>query len=253
MESLTGRARNLLRSVGIRSLKRPWDGRVIALHDCQTMCFLIPKVACSSLTAVCVDLLGFELPDGSWKPSVFRGDRYDHLVDIRKRDAAKLSRSDVTKFPNYWRFTFVRNPLDRLVSCYSEKIRDSKSFVDGVHPCLLRFGVFHRDMSFHDFARAVADIPDENADGHFRSQWTFIADGEGNLEIDFIGHFERLEEDMQKVANHLRFSFTMPHLLKSDRRSYKEYYDDALLDTIARRYQNDFHLFGYDIKQIALR
>jgi hypothetical protein len=46
-------------------------------------------------------------------------------------------------------------------------------------------------MPFSDFVKAVASIPDEQADFHFRSQHTFVTDGHGRVGVDFVGRFER--------------------------------------------------------------
>ena len=74
----------------------------------------------------------------------------------------------VAEMNDYFRFGFVRNPWARLYSCYRDKIlgptlRDQQ-FILG------HFG-FTPGMAFADFVRGVAEIPDEEADGHFVGQF----------------------------------------------------------------------------------
>jgi hypothetical protein len=241
-------ARRALWRIGLRRQK-PWDGRAIALHQHRAIYYLVPKVACSSLTAVCVDMLGFVLAPGAWKPAVFRSDSFDGAIDRNKRDAAKISVANADRLQDYWRFAFVRNPYDRLVSCFSEKLREDGPdglFVNGVARSLLRFDRFFRGMSFAEFVQAVAGISDEDADPHFRSQVSFVCSSAGELKVDFIGHFESLGADVSRLAERLGVEIELPHLLKSQRDSYEAYYDDATRRIVRDRYVDDFRLLGYE-------
>src|SRR5688572_31325643 len=74
------------------------------------------------------------------------------------------------EIPGPFAFSFVRDPWDRLVSCCRDKIRGevdgytSFTMRPGVANCLARFDAFFAGMSFDDFVRAVAAIPDQEAD-----------------------------------------------------------------------------------------
>ena len=46
--------------------------------------------------------------------------------------------------------------------------------------------VFYAGMSFEGFVGTVSKIPDENANGHFRSQYTFVTDEGGQLVVDYV-------------------------------------------------------------------
>ena len=99
---------------------------------------------------------------------------------------------------DYYRFAFVRNPLDRLVSCYAQKIvlyaRQYNMPIE-----FWRYGKrFSRDMSFEQFVKAVSRIPDAYSDIHFRSQHSFIYH-RGECMVDFVGHFESLAEDLSLI------------------------------------------------------
>src|SRR5690606_1020098 len=119
----------------------------------------------------------------------FRGDphqgwRYTPVALMRDND--------------FFRFGFVRNPLDRLLSCYTQKIvhygRERAMPLE-----FWRYGkTFHPDMSFADFVHAVAAIPDRLADIHFRSQYTFFYH-RGRLMADFVGRYERLDEHWEHL------------------------------------------------------
>jgi chondroitin 4-sulfotransferase 11 len=110
-----------------------------------------------------------------------------------------------------------------------------------LHP----FGVFHRDMSFEEFARAACAIPDTKADPHWRSQYTFLINGRGQIAMNFVGRFERLSKDLEQVKLHCASELAVPHLLKSEHASYRDYYSNSLRELVAERYAKDLNCFGY--------
>lgn len=223
--------------------------QIIALHDLKAYYVVMPKVACSTVMSICADLLDFKLPENAWKPGVFRSKNYDSLIDKKTRDKAYSDMLSFRHLEDYWGFTFVRNPYDRLVSCYTQKIIQSQSkksnTINGIASPLAKYRVFHRDMSFAEFAEAVCNIPDVLADPHFRSQSSFIYTKGGQCKVNSIGKFETLNEDLQATLAHLNKQADIPHLLKSKRSSWMDYYDENLKRMVFERYQKDFSLFGY--------
>lgn len=144
---------------------------------------------------------------------------------------------------DYFRFGFVRNPLDRLLSCYAQKIVYYEREL-GMPPLLWRYGkAFNKDMTFAEFVEAVARIPDRVSDIHFRSQHTFLYH-HGKLMVDFVGHFEQIEHDW----SFLREKFGLPELPHQNRSrhvDYREAYTPELVAIVARRYTRDIEQFGY--------
>jgi chondroitin 4-sulfotransferase 11 len=100
-------------------------------------------------------------------------------------------------------------------------------------------------MSFERFARAVAQSPDEEAEPHFLSQHKFIVNHEGTLIVDFLGRFETLDKDFEVVRHRLRAPVELPHLLRSQRGHYRDYYSPDLAHIIGERYSEDIVRFGY--------
>lgn len=209
----------------------------IALHQWKTIYFDIPKVASSSLKKVCADLLEIEILPGKTTHSV----KYP-----------QIKAQELEKYKDYYKFCFVRNPWDRLVSCYNEKIKKDSNYnqygyINGLHPQFLKYGTFKAGMSFEEFVNAVLEIPDSQADGHFRSQHTFVADNKGKLLVDFVGKFESLNEDFRYVCEKNNISgVTLPHILKMPHKNYKEYYTDNLKKLVKKRYAKDIKLFKYE-------
>ena len=217
--------------------------RNIALHRFKAIYFYIPKVACSSIKTVVSDLLQIEPPNPK-RPLAF----------IHERDYPFVERDEVlTKYKEYFKFCFVRNPWDRVVSCYFNKISTdegltNRSFKNGVAVTLLKHGdLFWGGMTFPDFARAVCRVPDDRADVHFRSQCKFVTCQEGTLLVDFIGRFENLEADFSIVCDKMGIeNIRLPHLFKSERLHYRHYYDKSLQEEVEERYREDIKMFGYE-------
>jgi len=151
------------------------------------------------------------------------------------------------RYRDYFKFAFVRNPWDRLVSCYKSKLVQR-----GTGLRMGRYGnvSLRRGMAFEDFAKAVCRIPDELSNHHFRSQHVTICDDGPRKAVfaDFVGRFENLEKDFGFVAERIGLEPSLPQAGASrsrDSRSYRDFYDEKLARMVGERYREDANLFGY--------
>jgi hypothetical protein len=70
----------------------------------------------------------------------------------------------------------------------------------------------------------------------------------GKLFCDFIGRYENLQKDFNKVIAYLGLPvIKLPHL-NSQNLDYTEYYSNELIDIVAEIYKKDIEMFKYDFK-----
>jgi len=206
----------------------------ILLEDHKAVYFAIPKVACTSLKFMCAEAMGCQV----------RGNvhffKFPKIVDVTRGP-----------YSDYFKFGFVRNPFDRVLSCYLHKIREDGDVhelftKEGLYSPFKRYGLFRAGMSFEEFVKAISAIDDDEADVHFRSQHRFISEERGVILLDFVGRFEHLERDVTRVAKKLGLEeIRLHHLEKTDHRHYREYYGLKSRKRIERRYKKDLELFDY--------
>ena len=221
--------------------RAPWR-RTILLKPYRAIYVSVPKVACSSFKTAFANLLGLDLAKAHGDPHRVR---YPSPVPIESLQAYL--------YPGFFRFAFVRNPWDRLVSCYRDKIKNEVegythfTIRPGVANCLARFDAFVADMSFEDFVAAVASIPDSEADGHFRSQHTFLTNRKGELAVDFVGRYERLADDFATVRQRTGLpDIELPRLQAARSvAKYMSYYNPRTQEIVAERFRKDIEMFGY--------
>ncbi len=159
-----------------------------------------------------------------------RGDR----ETILKRLKYRLQRRDFLtpeQYRAYFKFSFVRNPWARAHSWYKNVMQDPLHQKElGVPP----------DCTFADF---IANHLDTWA---MRPQLYWLRDCRGDIPLDFIGRFERLEEDFTRVSTRLGLpEAPLPHLIRSGGPPYQEVYDRRSRALIARRYAEEIAFFGY--------
>ena len=220
-------------------MSTPYQIDTILLERYRAVYVEIPKVACTSIKTALAPFAGVSL---------------DTLGNPHEMNwpVAVPSRSGCL-FPDRFSFAFVRNPWDRLLSCYRDKIGGevdgytSFSIRPGVADCLARFDSFFAGMSFEAFVAAVASIPDVDADAHFRSQHAFVTNEAGEIALNFIGHYEHLADDFQTVAQRIGLpSVNLPRLQTARTTvRYGEFYTPETQQIVAERFRKDVELFGY--------
>ena len=141
---------------------------------------------------------------------------------------------------SYFVFAIVRDPHERLASCSRAKFNheDESKFMFSNY----LFGYLRNDDSFEEFVRKVSKIPDILCDRHFKSQNKMVfAYG---TKVDFIGKFENLSSDFEKIRE--RFDFEeLPILNKSSGKSADDLFSDETRALASKRYEKDFELFEY--------
>lgn len=152
----------------------------------------------------------------------------------------------------YFRFAFMRHPVDRALSFYADKhalaLRNAQSRCWFIDPW---YGL-ETGMSFVELCRWL-DTPwgsDAFADRHWLSQHRQIVSADGRLP-DFIGHWETLEADWRSVAQRLGMPWRpLPRLNARPRGAEADTRIDTRMDAdsvalLRRRYREDFRLGGY--------
>lgn len=145
--------------------------------------------------------------------------------------------------PDYLVIGVVRNPEDRLKSCFKNKIRDRGT----TEPLRQQYG-WPESLDFSEFVDRVCEIPDENADVHFRGQvYSMSVDGE--LRPDHIIRFEDLTagpgwtrfRELVENQTGLQLRKDLPHRNATDSRPLSV--DPKTRAKIRERYAEDYQIF----------
>ncbi len=219
-----------------------WWGPELAVYlpDYRSVYIEIPKVACSSIKMMLAGLLQLEVPD--------------HNPHLAEYPAPPFRRAGTGPFyPGCFTFAFVRNPWDRIVSCYRDKVLlevegyTRSSIRPGLADCLAHYDTIQPGMPFDAFVEAVHGIPDEASDFHFRSQHTFVCHPDGEIAVDYLGRYENFTDDLSRVVAKLKLPRQDVPMLQSAPviADFRNYYSKTSWDLVADRFANDIKLFGY--------
>lgn len=147
------------------------------------------------------------------------------------------------------KFTFVRNPWDRLASAFFFlKNREMKSNKKWEKENLSQFD------TFDSFVRQWVTRENVWTYSHFRPQYHFIRLEGKKPAVDFIGFYENLRSDFALLCEQLKSSATLRQENRNSRRTrdYRENYTDETRRIVAEVYAEDIELFGYSFDNSSL-
>ena len=132
-------------------------------------------------------------------------------------------------FDRFFKFAFVRNPFDRFVSYCAFFTRHSGRFEQDPK------GVMRHLIANPPWTHVL-----------FQPQYSFVTSPEGEMLADTIGRVEEMQQSYDQIAARIGIPTTsLEKMNSSKRRDYRDYYDDQIVDGVAKLYARDLQLFGY--------
>lgn len=170
-------------------------------------------------------LMGWE--DDGWKQ--FTGYHKHATADAIRRKMGEH------EYDRYFKFVFVRNPYDLLVSLYFY-IREHREH---------RLYKVASTVDFSDFVkRYVASSPEKQTD--------FIYDPQtGSSLVNYVGRVETLRDDLEQISKALSLpdladevGYDNPSLLR-EHKDYRSYYDEETRFLVSDFFKRDLDDLGY--------
>ena len=175
---------------------------------------------------------------------------------LRKRGFSRF----LNDHPDYFVFSFVRNPYDRFVSAW--KWGELKFSKEGELP----FYKKERSVSFEEYVLLTTDLEyrkdnenlwSEYDEYHTLPQFEFFPNLNGGhyfsdkitseFTCNFIGRFENLHEDFNTVCSNISIKqFKLPHAYNSKTFKEPHQWTGDLKGKVYNYYKKDFELFNYE-------
>ena len=136
----------------------------------------------------------------------------------------------------YFKFGFVRNPFDRLVSWY--------------HMCVQRPDEEYRryvlatTSGFEDFVEKSGRFAGRAAMIGF-NQVDHLCDDDATPLVDFVGRFETLSDDAATVMARLGVGGQLPRFNESRHDAYRNYFSQRSVAVVEELFARDLDHFGY--------
>ncbi len=204
------------------------------ISDSNEFIFLrMRKVASTSMKAVLLPLC-IQRPTGrlahlksrawlEWDYHKYVSRAHDDILAAQRRMPAE-------KFARYFKFAFVRNPWDRLVSEYEFLLE---------RPAHGRHARVKKLDNFKQFIHM--QIPRGDA-----YQLNMLCDRQGNLLVDFVGKLENLQSDWQTVCERIGIPYqALARSNVTQHRHFQDYYDNESKQLVARHWSREIELFEY--------
>lgn len=143
------------------------------------------------------------------------------------------------KWRQYFKFGFVRNPWDRVVSLYLRK--------EGIQ--------MSDKMSFEEFIHWIENSSDTSIHpSQHKNQLDWFLNEKGDISVDFIGKFENLNKDWEIIQKKLDIQSSLPHKNQNitKKKHYSEYYNKETKDIIYEKFKVDIEYFKYNFENKTL-
>lgn len=143
-------------------------------------------------------------------------------------------------------FAFVRNPFDRLVSWYclglnlGERVNHIYKNYKGFNEWVINGYNHHWVYPYIDEV-TLKYLPNP------LKQTEWVLDVNKNIAVNFIGRYENIENDSNKVLKHLNMKSRFVKNNNSNHDNYRSYYYYRdTIEFVRKEFKEDLDLFNYD-------
>ena len=152
-------------------------------------------------------------------------------------------------YDSLFKFSFVRNPWALQVSTYKYYVVNND--IDMTFDEYIKWKFTGYPKDYEDRVRNPEDSQLLVAYHMNRLPQTyFLMDEYGEIQMDYIGSLENIDEDFKELCNHLKLSdeVYLPHSNKSDygRKTFMDYYTDETINIVRDRFSMDIKIYGYE-------
>ena len=140
----------------------------------------------------------------------------------------------VSEWNDYFKFAFVRNPYEIVVSRYHWDIK----------------GKGNQSTSIDGFQEWIKGYCTQGGTYWQDEQWRYVSI-DGNTAVDYIGRYENLNEDFKHICFILDITPGDLGFQKSgyrDSTHYSKYYNEESINLVKQYFAKDISLFGYEFE-----
>lgn len=147
------------------------------------------------------------------------------------------NRIGVQRWEERFSFAIVRNPWDRAVSHYHYRMMTNQT------------NLVDNQLDFKDWLKHVYVERSPkylNEEKMFLTQMDWILDENGKVMVNYIGRFEDMQRAWDEICENLNRKQTkLPHVKKSLRGDFRQYYDNESCAIIGDYFKSDVDYFKY--------
>jgi chondroitin 4-sulfotransferase 11 len=141
------------------------------------------------------------------------------------------------KWDEAFKFTVVHNPWDKVVSQYKHSIKMNTN------------NMAKKRIEFNDWVACTYGEPRDPFYFYraqmFYPQIEWLKNNQGKIDVDKIIRFENLSEGINEVFETLAIDSSLPHLNKTYKTNYRDFYDEESKKIITEWFHEDIQEFGY--------
>jgi len=157
-------------------------------------------------------------------------DYHEYVFRAHENILAAKRRMPAERFESYFKFAFVRNPWERLVSEYEFILTRPEH------------GRYKRVKALDSFTAFIhMQIPRGDA-----YQTNMLCDRKGHMLMDFVGKLENLDQDWKTACTMGGIPYqALPRKNVTARKPFQEYYDADSIALVAKHWAREIELFDY--------
>ena len=178
------------------------------------------------------------------------GGRHSRVIDV-------IACLDDDSWKRLYKFAFVRNPWDRMLSWYNmiqiaqKRAPFYRKFIGRPFRSDFWNSAVKNSSDFQSFLENCTEVIWDNKckKSFAYNQIDYLVDNHDNVSIDFIGKFENLDSDFDCILAKLGVTgVSLPKKNQNKHAHYSHYYNSYTRKIIEARFARDISFFDYSFE-----